>query len=283
MKVLVLGGAAHRTARDANAPRPRPSGRLHGRQHQRCSIADVRDRIDLFRGDITLMDDVMHAMLDSRPDRVLNLAYLLGARPDGVTGDQDPHYAVRLNILGMDNCFEAAHLCGVKRVVYASLSCNPGQRATSATAPCRKKTCEWRWRVRGLELPPSTRQSGTTRPSACRSRVRPANVTGPDKVRGSTDHVLCITQPARGQPVHFRFRDAMRCRSTSTTSQNLRPGHAGRVDELPGLQLRRRDDQPRRARGPRATVPAGCPDQLREGRGRPRDLRKLHDGQHPPA
>src|SRR5439155_20848770 len=40
--------------------------------------------------------------------------------------------------------------------------------------------------------------------------VRPANVTGPDKVRGSTDHVLCITQPARGQAVHFPFRDAMR-------------------------------------------------------------------------
>jgi nucleoside-diphosphate-sugar epimerase len=40
--------------------------------------------------------------------------------------------------------------------------------------------------------------------------VRPANVTGPDKVRGSMDHVQCITQPARGRPVHFPFRDAMR-------------------------------------------------------------------------
>ena len=27
---------------------------------------------------------------------------------------------MKLNILGMDNCFEAARLCGVKRVVYAS-------------------------------------------------------------------------------------------------------------------------------------------------------------------
>ena len=41
--------------------------------------------------------------------------------------------------------------------------------------------------------------------------VRPANVTGPDKVRGSVDHVNCITQPARGRPISFPFADAMRC------------------------------------------------------------------------
>src|SRR3989304_4835647 len=40
--------------------------------------------------------------------------------------------------------------------------------------------------------------------------VRPANVTGPDKARGSMDHVLCVTQPARGQAVRFTFRDSMR-------------------------------------------------------------------------
>src|SRR3989304_2421912 len=28
--------------------------------------------------------------------------------------------AVRRNVLGMDNCFEAARICGIKRVVYAS-------------------------------------------------------------------------------------------------------------------------------------------------------------------
>jgi len=41
--------------------------------------------------------------------------------------------------------------------------------------------------------------------------VRPANVTGPDKVRGSVDHVNIITQPAQGKPISFPHRDAMRC------------------------------------------------------------------------
>ena len=40
--------------------------------------------------------------------------------------------------------------------------------------------------------------------------IRPANVTGPDKVRGSVDHVNCITQPARGNPITFPYADLMR-------------------------------------------------------------------------
>jgi nucleoside-diphosphate-sugar epimerase len=41
--------------------------------------------------------------------------------------------------------------------------------------------------------------------------VRPANVTGPDKVRGSVDHVQCITQPAAGKSITFKYKDYMRC------------------------------------------------------------------------
>jgi len=40
--------------------------------------------------------------------------------------------------------------------------------------------------------------------------VRPANVTGPDKTRGSTDHVLLMTEAARGKPVHLPHKGLMR-------------------------------------------------------------------------
>ena len=39
--------------------------------------------------------------------------------------------------------------------------------------------------------------------------VRPANITGPDKVRGSMNHVQCQVLPALGEPVEFPFRDTM--------------------------------------------------------------------------
>src|SRR5262249_54972214 len=41
--------------------------------------------------------------------------------------------------------------------------------------------------------------------------IRCAYVTGPDKMRGSVDHVRLITEPARGNPITLPFRDAMVC------------------------------------------------------------------------
>jgi nucleoside-diphosphate-sugar epimerase len=212
MKVLVLGGAGFIG--------PRVMRRFLERGHEvACmdinpnspTIASLKDRLQLFRGDITLMDDVVRAVIESKPDRILNLAYLLGMRPDGVTDAQDPHYAVRLNILGMDNCFEAARMCDVKRVVYASSLAVYGRQSAfgerplteddlrlgsgvySASKIFNEHQAEW-YNALGMQI----------------TGIRPANVTGPDKVRGSMDHVLCITEAARGKAVKFPYADAMR-------------------------------------------------------------------------
>ncbi len=165
---------------------------------------DFQARVQLFRGDITLMDDVVEAMLTFRPDHVLNLAYLMGAG--------DPHLGVRLNVLGMDNCFEAARLCGIQRVVYASsltvygeqihfgerpvveADSRHGRGLYAASKIYNEHQAEWYTAAYGMRI----------------TGVRAAYVTGWDKVRGSVDHVKAITEPARGLPVEFPFRDAMR-------------------------------------------------------------------------
>jgi nucleoside-diphosphate-sugar epimerase len=41
--------------------------------------------------------------------------------------------------------------------------------------------------------------------------IRCAYVTGPDKSRGSLNHVRCITEPARGNAITLPFKDAMVC------------------------------------------------------------------------
>lgn len=159
------------------------------------------------RGDVTQFEDVMRTVLDVKPDRLINLAYGLGA------GEGNPHQVMRLDVLGMDNCFEAARLAGVKRVVYASSIAVSGQQSkfgdrlvteddpvygTSQYA-MHKIFNEWQaqdYREKhGMEI----------------TAIRPANVTGPDKIVGSVDHVFCITDPARGKPVRFPYKDAMRC------------------------------------------------------------------------
>ena len=206
MRVLVLGGSGFIG--------PRVMRRLLERGHEvYCmdlapespQLEGIRDRVSITRGDITLMDDVVEAMTISQPDRVLNLAYALGA------GEDDPHPQVRLNILGMDNCFEAARILGIRRVIYASSLAVfgnqnlHGERAvveddarlgTSLYAVSKtynEHQADWYNRAFDMQI----------------TGIRPANITGPDKVRGSMNHVLCQVLPARGEPVEFPFADTM--------------------------------------------------------------------------
>ena len=171
-----------------------------------ASFAILKESVRVIRGDVTQFEDVVGAIIDVKPDRVLNLAYQLGG------GEGNPHHAIRLNILGLDNCFEAARLCGVNRVVYASSIAVSGQQkhfgdrlvdeddpkyGTSQYAVCKifnEFQAEQYINNFGMSI----------------TGIRPANVTGPDKVRGSTDHVQCITLPAQGEPVSFPSKSFMR-------------------------------------------------------------------------
>ena len=94
------------------------------------SFADLGGKVTSVRGDVTHFDEVMTAMTAAKPDRVVNLAYLIG--------EHAPHAAMKLNILGMDNCFEAARLLGVQHTVYAGSFARTASRLTMATAPCPK-------------------------------------------------------------------------------------------------------------------------------------------------
>src|SRR5438094_3492129 len=91
--------------------------------HSVSPFAAMPKEVTLIRGDVTRFDDVMRAVLEVKPDRLINLAYGLGA------GEGNPHQVMRLDVLGMDNCFEAARLGGVKRVVYASSIAVSGQQS----------------------------------------------------------------------------------------------------------------------------------------------------------
>jgi len=163
-------------------------------------------QVRVMRGDISQFDDAMNALASAKPSRVINLAYFLGS-------DYPPRVAFKLNILGMDNCFEACRLAGVNRVAYASSLAVSGEqkfygdrlvteddfRHGHVQYAMHKIFNEWQAQdyrdKHGMEI----------------TAIRPANVTGPDKIVGSVDHVFCITTPARGKPVRFPFKDAMRC------------------------------------------------------------------------
>ena len=119
---------------------------------------------------------------------------------------------MKLNVLGMDNCFEAARLCGVQRVVYASSLAVSGQQKHFGERLVHEEDLKYgnnQYAVHKI-FNEWQAQDYIDKYGLSITGVRPANVTGPDKVRGSVDHVQCITQPASGQAVSFAYRDYMR-------------------------------------------------------------------------
>ena len=129
-----------------------------------ASFPGLEDKVSVMYGDITQFEDVIKAILASKPDRILNLAYLLGS------GDDTPHFTMKLNVLGMDNCFEAARVCGVNRVVYASSLASSGQQSHFGERLINEDDPKY-----GLANTPcirfstSSRPTSTTRSTACPS------------------------------------------------------------------------------------------------------------------
>ena len=170
------------------------------------SFADLGKKVTSLRGDVTQFDDVMAAMSAAKSERVVNLSYFIGS-------DHAPHVAMKLNILGMDNCFEAARLLGVKHTVYASSLAVNGKQANYGNRAVTEEdrvNGEYQYAKHKI-MNEWQAQDYTEKFGMLITGIRPANVTGPDKVRGSVDHVNIITEPARGNAITFPFKDAMRC------------------------------------------------------------------------
>jgi nucleoside-diphosphate-sugar epimerase len=171
-----------------------------------ADFAALGDKVRVERGDVTQFDDVINKMQASKADRVINLSYNLGA-------ELPPHLATKLNIVGMDNVFEAARILGIRHTVYASSLAVNGQQRHFGDRPVTEDDLKMgdyqyamhkafnEWQARDYVAKHGMQITG----------VRPANVAGPDKVRGSVDHVNIITRPARGEAIRFPHADAMRC------------------------------------------------------------------------
>ena len=171
-----------------------------------AAFGDVPIGAPVVRGDVTQFEDVMRTVLDVKPERLINLAYGLGM------GEGNPHQVMRLDILGMDNCFEAARLGGVKRVVYASSIAVSGQQKNFGDRLATEDDPLYGTSQYAMHKMFNEFQAKKYINNYGMSiiGVRPANVTGPDKVRGSVDHVQIMVDAARGKPVHLPQKGLMR-------------------------------------------------------------------------
>jgi nucleoside-diphosphate-sugar epimerase len=166
----------------------------------------LKPAVHVVRADITQFEDLVAAFTQYRPDVIINLTYMIG--------DYPPRAAFKVNVLGLDNCFEAARICGVSHVVYTSSNAVYGSgqapygerpvHETDRTMPRKQyavhKTFN-EWQAREYREKHGMRVTG----------IRVANVAGLDKILGSLDHVQCAVLPALGEKAVFPYRDKMRC------------------------------------------------------------------------
>ena len=95
-------------------------------------IADIRDALEIVRGDIRDPAKLIDAIKTHRIDHIMHLAAYL---PEAAIREQ-PTLAIRINAEGTNNVFEAARIMGVRRVVYAS------SESVDPTGPTEDAPCQ---------------------------------------------------------------------------------------------------------------------------------------------
>ena len=75
-------------------------------------LEPLGDKVRMVRADVTQFDDMVRLVNEVKPKTLINLSYFIGS-------DMPPHVATKLNVVGMDNCFEAARLGDVQHTVFA--------------------------------------------------------------------------------------------------------------------------------------------------------------------
>jgi nucleoside-diphosphate-sugar epimerase len=78
-------------------------------------LADIASKVCFVQGDIAAIDEIIAAIREHKADRIIHLAYLKTAE-----AENQLQRAMRINVVGTSNVFEAARLTGMKRVVYVS-------------------------------------------------------------------------------------------------------------------------------------------------------------------
>jgi len=171
-------------------------------------VSHLGDRAKVVTGDITRIEDIIAAIREFRVERIVNLAYMLGPESEA-----NPHLAIRVNVLGMNNVFESARLMGIQRVVYASsiavygLQSSFGERPVVETDYCYPTMTYGAHKLWNEFMAKKYMERyGMTIPG-----LRIAVVGGPGRKTGLSAWASSYADgPALGKPVEIPFRSNQR-------------------------------------------------------------------------
>lgn len=75
----------------------------------------IGEKAIFHRGDTTRIEETISAIKEYHVEKIITLAFLMP-----LEAEKNLQLAIQVNALGVNNIFEAARLCGIKRVVYSS-------------------------------------------------------------------------------------------------------------------------------------------------------------------
>ena len=162
-----------------------------------AKVADL-DGVEVLAGDVTHIEDLIDAIQKFGVQRIVNLAYILPPE-----SEEKLQLAVRVNLMGMNNVFEAARLMGIKRVVYASsigvygLQSLFGDRRVTEEDDCYPETVYTAHKLWNEFMA----RKYMERYDMIIPGLRIANVSGPGRTKGvSAWQGRCIDNLAIGKP-----------------------------------------------------------------------------------
>lgn len=93
-------------------------------------VKEIKDDLTVVEGSITNFEILIETIKRHQVNKIINTAYHLESH-----SELNPHEAIKVNILGTDNVFEAARIMGIKRVVWASSVAVYGDKKRAGGTP----------------------------------------------------------------------------------------------------------------------------------------------------
>jgi nucleoside-diphosphate-sugar epimerase len=168
-----------------------------------ASVAHLRDKVTLLRGDVGKIEDVLNAIKTYGVDRIVDMAYILNSE-----SDQAAHTAVCVNALGVSNVFEAARLLDVERVIYASSIAVYGDQSLYGERPVSEQDMPAPTSLYGVAKLLNEHEAALYRQSCGLSLIgiRIGIVFGPGRLRGQGLWAAQFaSDPAVGKPAVLPF------------------------------------------------------------------------------
>ena len=160
--------------------------------------------VEVLVGDVGHIEDLIDAIQRYSVQRIVNLAYILPPE-----SEEKLQLAVRVNLMGMNNVFEAARLTGIKRVVYASsiavygLQSSYGDRPVTEEDDCYPETVYMAHKLWNEFMA----RKYMERYDMMIPGLRIANVSGPGRTKGfSAWQGQCLDNLAIGKPATILSR-----------------------------------------------------------------------------